>query len=117
MKQPIDLASDGRGASLWSDVTSVYALRTDERELLAEACRLADLVDTLRNLVNEEGILTDSGSLHPALVELRQVRTQLRLHLNSLALPDEHEEETPASIKARKAANARWRNHGARSGR
>ena len=54
------------------------------------------------------------GVNHPALVELRQVRQELRRHLAQLALPDPDAGEVSAevatlrTIKARKAARARW---------
>lgn len=113
---PSDLAGGGRGATFWETVSEGYELRPDEVELLAEACRLLDLVDSLRQVVADDG-LTSTGSkgqvtTNPALVELRQVRQQLRLHLNALALPDPDTDATAASRRGRQAAAARWARRG-----
>ncbi len=91
------------------------AMRADEIELLAEACRQLDLADTLRDEATSPMV---EGRVHPALVELRQVRMELRRTLAQLALPDEDDDGTPRvlppevsrfrSVRARKAALARW---------
>jgi hypothetical protein len=107
---PGDLAPGGRGASFVGDVLGRFELRPDERELLLESGRLLDLADELRALVRRDGLVLDVKnvpSVHPALVELRQVRQLLRLHLRQLDLPDESG-ETAATKGARRAAQARW---------
>ena len=110
---PADLVSRGRGRRFWRAVLDDHELRPDELELLAEACRLLDLADRLR-VETQEGPLLVDGRTHPLLVELRQVREQLRKTLSVLAFPDEvADEQTPEladfrSWRARKAARARW---------
>lgn len=99
---PDDLADDGRGARFWSAAVGEYRLRCDELELLAEACRLLDLQDRLREAVEADGIMV-SGSrgqlaVNPALTELRQVRHQTRLHLSALKLPDPDVEDESRSL-------------------
>ena len=92
-------------------------LRVDELELLAEACRQLDLLDALREAARP---LVVDGRMHPAVVEARQVRVELRRTLAQLCLPDpeaEAEEVPPEvadfrSARARKAAVARWHGGG-----
>ena len=120
LKPPSDLVARGRGRRFWRAVVAEHELRVDEHELLAETCRLLDLVDRLRGAAAEDPVVVD-GRTHPALIELRQTRQQLRLHLAQLAIPDPAADagELPAevanlrTIKARRAARARWDNHGA----
>ncbi len=88
-----------------------------ELELLAEVSRMLDLVDQLRQAVDRPIVDTPQGPrTHPALIELRMVRVELRRALGQLGLPELHDDgdvlpEGVArlrSIKARKAARARW---------
>ncbi len=88
-------------------------MRADEIELLAEVCRQLDLADNLREAAT--GTLGADGRVHPALVELRLVRMELRRTLAQLALPDEVVDGEPRpevprfrSARARRVANARW---------
>ena len=110
---PSDLKPRGRGRRFWRTVVDGFDLRPDELELLAEAARLLDLADRLREAAADAPVVVD-GRTHPALVELRQVRQELRRHLAQLALPDPDAGEVSAevatlrTIKARKAARARW---------
>jgi hypothetical protein len=102
-----------RGVGFWRAVCEDHELRPDELELLAEACRLLDLADRLRAETAGGPLLVD-GRTHPLLVELRQVREQLRKSLSVLAFPDEvADADSPEladfrSWRARKAARARW---------
>jgi hypothetical protein len=113
-KPPDDLRPRGRGRSFWRSVLAEHEARPDELELLAEVARQLDLLDALREAVGET--LVVDGRMHPALVELRQVRQELRRCLAQLALPDLDagpDEVAPEvanlrTIKARKAARARW---------
>lgn len=95
-----------------------HELRADELELLAEVARQLDLVEALRVAVGANLVI--DGKLHPALVELRQVRMELRRGLAQLAIPDGGvtgelpvEVSNLRTIKARKAARARWDRQGA----
>ena len=110
---PSDLTARGRGRKFWRAVLADHELRADEVELLAECCRLLDLTERLREAAADAPLLVN-GRTHPLLTELRQVRQQLRLHLAQLALPDPDGGEvsqdvaTLRTIKARRAARARW---------
>jgi hypothetical protein len=101
----------GRGRRFWRDVTAGFDPGPDERELLAEACRMLDLLDELRAAVKREG-LTAEGSQgqpvsHPLLAELRHTRAELRQLLRQLDLEPEAG-ESKAARSAREAAEARW---------
>jgi hypothetical protein len=86
-----------------------------ETELLIEACRVIDTVEALQAVVVADGT-TSTGSkgqtvTHPALQELRQQRSLLSRLLPQLE--DVEEATSPAlasaaSVRGRKAANARW---------
>lgn len=84
---PQDLKARGRGRKLWRAVLADHNLRPDQLELLAESCRLADLLDRLREVVETEGFVLD-GRAHPCLVELRNARLEYRRHLGQLGLED-----------------------------
>lgn len=106
---PSDLVARGRGRRFWRHVMGTYDLRLDERELLAEVCRQLDLVEELRGQVGRDGA-TVAGSrgqraVHPALVELRQVRQELRRTFAQFDWPDD---EAVSSQRARRAAQQRW---------
>jgi hypothetical protein len=85
-------------------------------ELLAETCRILDLVEQLRVASSPPVVEALSGpKVNPALIELRQQRIELRRHLGQLNLPDidDEGEELPAeadlrSQRARRAARIRW---------
>lgn len=108
---PADLAE--RGAAFWREVTGAYELRTDERQLLAEACRCLDRLDALRAAVEADGLVVKDTrgrvALHPAATEERQVRLLLRLLLGQLDLPDPATGECDSTKRGRAAAKARWR--------
>lgn len=99
-----------------------------ERELLAEACRTLDELDQLRAALRKDGV-TARGSrgqvrTHPALVELRQGRGELRRLLDALEIPEAVDVESTVdaesagaisldSRRAQKAARARWKGRAA----
>lgn len=109
---PKGLSAAGR--RLWRDITREYELRVDELRILGDACREADIIDTL-----EEGLvgapLTVNGSMgqpvaNPLLAEVRQHRNVLKGLLGSLKLTDAAAggTEAPRSVSAREAAMQRW---------
>lgn len=104
MKPPADLVPRGRGRRFWRAMTAEYTLRVDEIEVLAESARMLDLLDVLRERVAEDGPVVDGSRgqvvVHPALVELRQVRQELRRTLGQLGIPDEADEEQPGARPA-----------------
>lgn len=98
---------------IWSEITSVYELRTDELRVLEDACREIDLVERLEDEFRDAPTMV-KGSMgqmvaSPMLQELRQHRAVVARLLKQLNLPDEDGRgQQSTSDLARKAANARW---------
>lgn len=109
----------GAGLSLWRQIVNVYDLRPDELRVLEDACGEAVLIDRLRRALDDGAPLIVKGSMgqqvaSPLMTEIRQHRATLAQLLGRLHLPDDPNEvssDSPAerSVKARAAANARWR--------
>jgi hypothetical protein len=96
MTAPSDLGP--RGAALWASIADEFELAQHERELLHEACRVADRLDALDALVRAEGVTisTPQGArAHPALVEARQQGIVLSRLVVSLRIPDEAGNRAP----------------------
>lgn len=89
-----------RGAAFWRHITSEFDPSAPELELLLEVCRTIDVVEALAG----------SDDLR-SLAELRQQRLVLGRLLAQLQIPGDQAIESPTTIQARKAAQARWRNH------
>ena len=104
------------GGRLWRQLTDKYQFRADEGRILLDACGEADLIDDLdKHLVGAERIVKGSMGqpvINPLISELRQHRATLASLLRQLDLPDEGGAAVPGSglrsIRARKAATARW---------
>jgi len=87
-----------------------------ELELLAQACRVLDVVADLEAQVGDDGYMSEGSKgqpiLHPAVAEARLQRAQLGRLLDQLGLPvDEDSEAVPSSPttrRAQRAAAARW---------
>jgi P27 family predicted phage terminase small subunit len=107
------------GKALWraihGDLDANWMLDRREMHLLERACRVEDEMRALEKIVDKEGA-TARGStgqivVHPAILEGRQLKlAQLRL-LCALELEDPadaHMGATPASKRARRAAQSRW---------
>ncbi|UYP19777.1 hypothetical protein OED52_04255 [Rhodococcus sp. Z13] len=76
----------------WSAIVAEYELTEHELQILREAVRTVDLLDTLHKVAGEEGPLADSSQgrrVHPAIVELRQQRITLARLLATLNIPTE----------------------------
>lgn len=114
-------APDGlavRAKDLWESVVGVYDLRPDELRILEDACREAMLVDRLDRELDGAPLLV-KGSMgqlvaNPLVQELRQHRSTFAGLMAKLQLPDDPDQvsaDSPAerTVKARAAANARWR--------
>ncbi|PQP24153.1 hypothetical protein [Rhodococcus opacus] len=105
------------GEKLWRAIEDRWELRPDELRILEDACREADLIDTL----NLEATVADfivKGSqgqpvINPLISELRQHRSTLASLLKQLKLPDETDTAESRSTQARAAVNARWNKRGA----
>ena len=108
------------GAALWRRIVAGYELRPDELRLLADACRTADLIDSMTELLGIGSLLT-TGSMgqdrpHPLLTEIRGHRALLAALLKQLALPDDAVRAavrpSATTIRAQTAARARWDGRG-----
>lgn len=110
-RPPAGLGPAGR--SLWRKLTGEYVFGTAELPILAAAARQVDAIAALEEAVEADGVLT-AGSrgqtiVHPAVTEARLGRVTLARLLGSLSIPDESERPmTYASVRAQKAASARW---------
>lgn len=120
MLAPADLEAKGRGRRFWNRVERDFNLSDVEHELLTEVCRQLDECDALRAVIVTEGATAEGSRgqvrIHPALLELRHSRAELRLLLAELQLPDldpDNDQAVPTarSERARKAANTRWKVH------
>jgi hypothetical protein len=129
LNPPPRIALGDAGNVLWTSIATVYVLRPDELEMLAQACALADTIARLDALIAEsEPDLMIPGNrpgtfvLHPAIGERRmavalQVQSLARLRLPDL--DDEEDDGNSASDRpmsrsdsGRKAAMARWSGRG-----
>jgi hypothetical protein len=119
MRAPVGLGADGR--RLWRSVAAwlseheggAITLDPHEREILAEACRVADRIAGIRDALDGAD-LTDAGSIR-LLAEERQQRAALAsLLVSKLAFPTGMPADvpskgtTPRSRRAQTAARARW---------
>lgn len=92
-----------RGRALWDSVLPAYELNPAEMQILADACREADLIERLHDELAVSELVT-RGSMgqevaSPFVSEIRQHRTVLAGLLAKLKIPD-----TPASAARKKAA-------------
>jgi hypothetical protein len=75
---------------LWKAVLTDFVLTEHETVVLREACRTADSIDDLQDLLEAEGLTSESLQgvrIHPALVELRQQRIALARLFAALHVP------------------------------
>ncbi len=104
-----------RGRRFWRGVTAGFELSEAELELLVEACRLLDTLEVLEAAVAVDGVTTVGSRgqvrVHPAVGALQSGRATLGRLLAQLDLPDEEGASvpSPATLRARAAAEARWR--------
>jgi phage terminase small subunit len=93
-RPPAGLGPAGR--RLWRTIVAPFDLEGHERELLRQACRTADLIDGLAEVVDREGLTATSPQgvrVHPAVVELRMQRTSLARLVAALGIPDSDDED------------------------
>ena len=118
-RAPAGLAA--RGRRFWRETVARFELTDAELQILQEACRTLDRLDSLDALVTEQGATIEGSTgqtiLHPAIGEARQQRVTFERLVKALALPDEDEHAGPEamtdpSAKARHAARTRWAKHG-----
>jgi hypothetical protein len=111
---PPDGLHDG-GAALWSDVVAHFDLALPELHALAAACRTVDELDRLHAALDESPtvVVGSAGQQQPnkLFAEVRAHRAALAKHLADAGLPLDEEpvEDSPATRRARQAAEARWR--------
>ncbi|MDQ3574978.1 MAG: hypothetical protein M3404_08680 [Actinomycetota bacterium] len=102
------------GKALWRRMTSAYEFADHELALLEVAAHQADDVAALERVIDQDGYVVAGSQGQPrlsgAVTEVRQGRLALGKLLGMLALPDEEtgSSSSPASLRARKAAEARW---------
>lgn len=85
---PKGLRTSGR--ALWRAVLDEYDLDEHESSILTQACRIADVCDTLQGTLDLEGIMSESSQgsrVHPAAVELRQQGIALARLMTALRIP------------------------------
>ncbi len=114
-KKPRAPAGLGRaGGALWRDLVGAFELDERECAVLAAACRQADDLVKLEEVLAEDGLVVAGSRGQPRLTtvvaELRQGRLALARLLGALALPDEvgAKPVTSRSARASRAANVRW---------
>jgi hypothetical protein len=108
-RPPGDLKQSGR--ALWRKLTAAYVLDERESEVLARACRLADLERALMAGLETSGVVTTEGKTPPAVARLLATQNLLCRLLASLDLPGADGVRTPTSMRAGNAGAARWRHH------
>jgi len=103
-----------RGARFWQTVNETWLIDADERELLIETCRQLDLCESLADVLARDGVLAEGSQgqirAHPVVAELRAARLALARLVAHLDLPDVTGSAVPSAttVRARKAARARW---------
>lgn len=88
MQTPRGLKAAGK--RLWRAVTDKFDLDPPELTLLAEGCRMVDLLADLRAEVDRSGLMVESSQgirVNPAAVEARQLSLALAKLVGSLGLP------------------------------
>lgn len=108
---------NARGKAFWTQITEVFDLDSAELEVLKEACRTLDEIETLKAAAVEHGPMVKGSAgqltVNPALIELRQARSAFERMVKALSLPADEDEQLTAAERgvsedASKAAQARW---------
>lgn len=90
---------DERGSHLWVSLHEAQVFSPVERELVLEACRVADRLERLEDICSsvDPVVETDKGGLitHPAFAESRQQQNLLKQLIAALRLPDEASGKRP----------------------
>ncbi len=97
------------GRRLWKDISTGYQLRPDELRVLESACKTADLIDRLEEVLAdaEPVVLGSKGQnvAHPLIAEVRMQRVAFAGLLRALRIPDEG---SGSRNQQRDAAASRW---------
>ena len=113
-KYPMPDGMGEGGAVLWSRITRLYELRSDELATLEDACRITDMIDSLDSAWADDGRpMTASGSMgqliiHPLIGEIRTQRMARNALWRQMKLPDAGEEPAGAANQHRAAAQSKW---------
>src|SRR5690349_20287444 len=89
-EHPLPPGLKGSGRELWRSTVAEFELEQHELDLLREACRTLDGIDSLQSAVDRDGPLNLSPQglrAHPALVELRQQRICFARLVAQLGIP------------------------------
>ncbi len=103
-----------RGRRFWVLATAEFELTVSDTAILEQACAQLDLIGDLEALLVEQGLMVDGSRGQPRLSpipgELRQARLCFQRLVDALSWPLEESDEgaTPASRRAKKAADVRW---------
>ena len=117
----LDGGAETPGERFRQAVTDAYELTDPEARILEQACATLDVVEALEAQVELDGTMVDGSAgqlvLHPAIGEARQQRLAFGRLVSQIDLPDPESETgegvwTPQAVKARRAAQARWRRRG-----
>jgi hypothetical protein len=106
------------GADLWKRITGAYVIDVYEAPLLAAACRQADDVARLEEIIASDGVIVKGSTGQPrlsgAVTEVRQGRLALAKLLGELRLPaDEGDDDRPMTAAQRRGQSGgvrRWAN-------
>ena len=100
-----------KGKETWKQITKDYQLRTDEKDILEDICREADMIDRLEDAMVGADLLVQGSQgqqvANPLIGELRQHRATKKALWAQLKLPDTNVTEL-AGNQQRDAAQSRW---------
>jgi hypothetical protein len=112
----VDLADSlgARGRELWDELQTVYQFDKHEENMLAEVCRVLDVIEALIESIASHGVMVEGSQgqpvLNSAVSELRQQQTNFArmLPLLNLGEADSARVLSLTESRAKRAANARW---------
>lgn len=102
MKYPSGLKAAGK--RLWDSIQHDFELAEHEVARLEQACRVRDTLDSLRRLLDADGLMISSSQgarMHPAVAEIRQQQLVLARLLASLGVPPLAEDQLPVARAVR----------------
>lgn len=108
-----------RGRELWDSLQAVYEFDKHEENMLAEICRVLDVIEALVDSIASHGVMVEGSQgqpvLNSAVSELRQQQTNFARLLPLLNLGDAENARVLSltESRARRAANVRWGNRDA----
>lgn len=108
-----------RGRKLWREITATFEFDAQEMPLLLEVCRTLDTIDDLSAAVEADGTMTTGSQgqkvVNPAVAELRQQQASFGRLLTMMNLDAAAAGSSIAkltTVRAKTAANARWKRSG-----